>query len=68
MPVSERVQVEDLGNQCYQISIQYGFKDEPHIPQALELCKKYGLEFNMLETSFFITRQTIISSPGAGMA
>ncbi len=68
VPVSERVQVEDLGNQCYQISIQYGFKDEPHIPQALELCKKYGLEFNMLETSFFIARQTVISTPSAGMA
>jgi KUP system potassium uptake protein len=68
VPVSERVQVEDLGNQCYQIGIQYGFKDEPHIPQALELCKKYGLEFNMLETSFFIARQTVISTPGAGMA
>ncbi len=68
VPVSERVQVEDLGSQCYQIIIQYGFKDEPHIPQALELCKKYGLKFNMLETSFFIARQTVISSPGAGMA
>ena len=68
VPVSERVRVEDLGNRCYQISIQYGFKDEPHIPQALESCKKYGMEFNMLETSFFIARQTVISSPGAGMA
>ncbi|TFH11156.1 MAG: potassium transporter Kup [Nitrosomonadales bacterium] len=60
VPVSERVQVESLGNQCYQISIQYGFKDEPNILQSLELCKKYGLEFNMLETSFFIARQTLI--------
>lgn len=68
VPISERVQIEELGNQCYQIIIQYGFKDEPHIPQALELCKQYGLGFEMLDTSFFIARQTILSSPGAGMA
>ena len=68
VPISERVQIEELGNQCYQIIIQYGFKDEPHVPQALALCKQYGLEFEILATSFFIARQTILSSPGAGMA
>ena len=67
VPISERVQIEELGNQCYQVNIRYGFKDEPHIPQALELCKQFGLEFEMLATSFFISRQTVISSPGAGM-
>jgi KUP system potassium uptake protein len=66
--MSDRVKVDDLGNQCFQMNVQYGFKDEPNIPQALELCEKYGLTFNWLETSFFIARQTVISTPDRGMA
>ena len=64
---SERVRVVDLGHQCYQVNVHYGFKDEPDIPSALAQCAQQGLDFEMMETSFFIARQTIISTPGAGM-
>ncbi|KQW90094.1 potassium transporter Kup [Massilia sp. Root418] len=64
----EQVKIVDLGHQCYQVNVQYGFKDEPDIPNVLTLCGKHGLEFDMMETSFFIARQTVISTPGAGMA
>ena len=65
---SEQVKVTDLGHQCYQLNVYYGFKDEPDIPKALALCDCLGLPFEMMETSFFIARQTVISTPGAGMA
>ncbi|RZT05706.1 KUP system potassium uptake protein [Duganella sp. CF402] len=65
---AEQVKVTDLGHQCYQVSVYYGFKDEPDIPRALQLCECLGLPFEMMETSFFIARQTVISSPGSGMA
>lgn len=68
VPFSERIKVSDLGNNCFQIDVFYGFKNEPDIPNALELCAPYGLTFEPLETSYFISRQTIISSPGSGMA
>lgn len=68
VPVAERVKVESLGHQCYQVNVYYGFKDERDIPQALALCKKAGLEFDMMETSFFIARQTVISTVGSGLA
>lgn len=68
VPFSERVRVTDLGNACYQIDVYYGFKNEPDIPGALALCAPYGLTFEAMETSYFISRQTIISSPGSGMA
>ena len=66
---SERVRVVELGHQCYQVNVHYGFKDEPDIPAALALAQGEGGEFTfeMMETSFFIARQTIISTPGAGM-
>ncbi|GJI89336.1 potassium transporter Kup [Duganella hordei] len=65
---AEQVKVTDLGHQCYQLNVYYGFKDEPDIPRVLALCECIGLPFEMMETSFFIARQTVISTPGAGMA
>ncbi|SDG92052.1 MULTISPECIES: potassium transporter Kup [unclassified Duganella] len=65
---AEQVKVTDLGHQCYQLNIYYGFKDEPDIPRALQQCECLGLPFEMMETSFFIARQTVISAPGQGMA
>jgi KUP system potassium uptake protein len=68
IPVEERVEVKNLGHDCYQVNVIYGFKDERDIPKALELCKAFDLELNMMETSFFIARQNVIPSVGGGMA
>jgi KUP system potassium uptake protein len=68
VPLTQRVAVEALGHECYQVNVHYGFMDERDIPQALELCKDAGLAFNMMETSFFIARHTVISTVGGGMA
>ena len=68
VPEDEQVKVTDLGHQCYQLNVYYGFKDEPDIPKALAACECLGLPFEMMETSFFIARQTVISAPGSGMA
>ncbi|USX14623.1 potassium transporter Kup [Oxalobacteraceae bacterium OTU3CAMAD1] len=65
---AEQVKVIDLGHQCYQVNVFYGFKDEPDIPKVLAQCECLGLPFEMMETSFFIARQTVISTPGHGMA
>ncbi|MGI4847857.1 MAG: potassium transporter Kup [Janthinobacterium lividum] len=68
VPTGERVLVTELGHDCYQINVQYGFKDERDIPLALQMCSEHGLEFDMMETSFFIARQTVISRVGGGMS
>jgi KUP system potassium uptake protein len=64
----DRVKLTPLGHECYQVTVYYGFKDEPNIPAVLEQCGEQGLPFEMMETSFFIARQTVISTPGQGMA
>jgi KUP system potassium uptake protein len=64
----EQVRVTDLGHQCFQLNVYYGFKDEPDIPRAMAACTSCNLQFEMMETSFFIARQTVISTPGSGMA
>jgi len=48
--------------------VNYGFKDEPDVPKALELGKAHGLEFTMMETSFFLSRQTLVPKLGKDMA
>ncbi|MCC6070223.1 potassium transporter Kup [Massilia sp. GCM10020059] len=68
VPESEQVKIVDLGHMCYQLNVYYGFKDEPDIPHILKLAAAGGLEFEMMETSFFIARQTVISAPGGGMS
>jgi KUP system potassium uptake protein len=68
VPFSERIKVTNLGNECYQVDVNYGFKNEPDIPNALALCAPFGLVFEPLETSYFVSRQTIIATPGNGMA
>ncbi|KFC62198.1 putative potassium transport system protein kup [Massilia sp. LC238] len=68
VPAEEQVAVVELGHNCFQLDVQYGFKDEPDIPGILRQCGGLGLTFEMMETSFFIARQTVISAPGGGMA
>jgi KUP system potassium uptake protein len=67
VPEAEQVEVVALGHNCYQLNVAYGFKDEANIPDILRLCAAKHLEFEMMETSFFIARQTVISVPGSGM-
>ncbi len=68
VPEAGQARVVELGHNCFQINVSYGFKDEPDIPKVLQLCADQGLPFEMMETSFFIARQTVISTPGTGMA
>ncbi len=64
----KKIQIVSLGHQCFQIHVHYGFKEARDLPAILDACKKHGLVFEMMETSFFISRQTVIPTIGAGMA
>ena len=57
-----------LGNGFFSILLHFGFKDNPDVPKALALCKPLGPELNMLETSFFFSRETLIATQLPGMA
>jgi KUP system potassium uptake protein len=64
----DRVKVESLGHDCYQVTVYYGFKDERDIPVTLAQCKAADLEVDPMTTSFFVPRTTVIATVGAGMA
>ena len=66
---TDRVSVESLGHGCWRVRVRYGFMNRPDVTRALELCSALGLEFDMMETSFFLSRQKIVpSAGGVGMA
>jgi len=68
VPEDERVVVEELDFGFYRLRVIYGFMDDPHLPSALERCAELGLDFVMMETSFFLGRETLVSRVGSGMA
>jgi KUP system potassium uptake protein len=67
VPEIDRVEIHPLRGGFYKVTVQYGFKDEPDIPAALVLCKEQGIDFDMMETSFFLGRATLIPKVGSEM-
>jgi KUP system potassium uptake protein len=62
-----RFLIKEMGKNFYRVKLFYGFMQTPDIPLALELCSAQGLPFDMMTTSFFISRALIVSGPKPGM-
>ncbi len=64
----ERLAVQHMGNGFHRVTVSYGFKDEPDLPNDLEACEKHDLAMDMMDTSFFIGKETLIARPNSEMA
>ena len=64
----KRLDVVDLGRQCWQVVIHYGFKNDPDVPQALQQLRSHGCETELMTTSYFLSRDTVVPTIGSGMA
>jgi KUP system potassium uptake protein len=67
IPVEDRVEVELLGHGFWRVVVNYGFKDSPNIPTALDLCGACALTINQFETSYFLSRETVVPTSGNAM-
>ena len=65
---AQRPELEDLGDGFYRLLLKYGFLDETNVPAALAEVKECGTSFEMMHTSFFLSRQTLLASKHPGMA
>jgi KUP system potassium uptake protein len=63
----ERMEVKPLGEGFYRLVLNYGFMEETDIPGALDKAAICGGPFRMMETSFFLSRQTLLASKTPGM-
>ena len=64
VPAAERVAVTPLGQGFYRLNVRFGFMDRPDVAASLELCKAQGLEFDLMQTTFFLSRATVVPATG----
>ena len=64
----KRCQIEPLGRDCWQVTLNFGFKNDPDVPEALELLKGRGVKLEPMDTSYFLSRDIVIPTLGHGMA
>ncbi|MDH5287412.1 MAG: potassium transporter Kup [Betaproteobacteria bacterium] len=65
---SDRFEVAPLGPMFYRMYAYYGFKEDPDVPALLEATGRRGFAFDMMDTSFFVSRETLIATKIPGMA
>jgi KUP system potassium uptake protein len=68
VPKEDYVWIENMKHGFWRVTGHYGFKENPDIPTMLQDCSLQFMHFEMMETSFFVNRETLIATPGGGMA
>ncbi|MCP5282825.1 MAG: potassium transporter Kup [Rhodoferax sp.] len=66
--LDKRIEIESLGRNCWQVVINYGFKNDPDLPKALQQMRGRGCELEVMTTSYFLSRDTVVPTIGSGMA
>ena len=66
--MNKRLEIEPLGHDCWQIAVNYGFKNDINLPKALGLLTGRGIDLNPMTTSYFLSRDIVTPTIGAGMA
>lgn len=57
----ERIEIDPLEGEFYRITLRFGFAEDPNIPLALSRCGRQGVPFDMMDTTFFLSRETIVA-------
>jgi KUP system potassium uptake protein len=63
----ERIEMEPLGHDCWAVTLNFGFKNDPDVPEALKLLEGRGVPLDDMATSYFLSRDIVIPTLGAGM-
>ncbi|HEY5290610.1 MAG TPA: potassium transporter Kup [Caulobacteraceae bacterium] len=66
-PPGDRVRVEPINADFTRVTITYGFMESPNVPRALAECKKQGLKFDIMTTSFFLGKRKVVPDARSGM-
>jgi KUP system potassium uptake protein len=66
--MERRVDVQALAHGFWRVQVNYGFMNTPDVPKALALTASHGLAAPLFETSYFLSRETVVPTPGGGMA
>ena len=63
----DRIRMESVSNSFDVVYVAFGFMESPNVPKALALCRKAGLTFDIMSTSFFLSRRALKPAARSGM-
>ena len=63
----ERVQITPLSKHFSRVTLKFGYMEQPNVPKALAIARKLGWQFDIMSTSFFLSRRSLKPSPKSGM-
>jgi KUP system potassium uptake protein len=66
--LEDRIEIEPVGPACWQVVLHFGFKNDPDVPEALKYLRPRGIEFDVTQASYFLSRDIVVPSLGAGMS
>ena len=64
---AKRVRIEPVGSTFMRVLIRFGYMETPNIPKALGVARRLGLQFDIMSTSFFLSRRALRPAPRSGM-
>ena len=64
----KRCEMQALGHDCWQVTLNFGFKNEPDVPSALAQLRQHGCMIEDMDTSYFLSRDIVIPTIGSGMS
>ena len=68
MGMDNRVEVQPLGHGFWRVTLNFGFMNTPDVPKALALAESQGLRIPVFETSYFLSRESVVPTAGRGPA
>ncbi len=67
VPVAERVRIEPVGKTFSRVRLRFGFMETPNVPKALAIARRLGWQFDIMSTSFFVSRRSLRPAAQSGM-
>ena len=67
VPEDDRVKITPLSPHFSRVMLKFGYMEQPNVPKALAVARKLGWQFDIMSTSFFLSRRALKPSPSSGM-
>jgi KUP system potassium uptake protein len=64
---AERVRIERVGETFARVALRFGFMETPNVPKALAIARRHGWQFDIMSTSFFLSRRSLKPAVHSGM-
>jgi KUP system potassium uptake protein len=65
--LSERFRMEKISDKFFKVRLRFGYMEQPNVPKALAIARKQGWQFDIMSTSFFVSRRSLKASAQSGM-